>query len=56
MAKKSDRINTWLICKECGTQNYVSTRNKVNTPKMEISKYCPVCKKHTDHKSKDKLK
>lgn len=56
MAKKWNRIKFWLRCSECGTQNYVTERNKLNTQKMEMNKYCKVDKKHTLHKTKEKLK
>ncbi len=56
MAKKWHRILFWFICKNCGRQNYVSERNKLNTPKIELRKYCPQCKSHQLHKNKDKLK
>ncbi|MEF2174946.1 MAG: 50S ribosomal protein L33 [Candidatus Absconditabacteria bacterium] len=56
MAKKGARILTALRCAECGTQNYVTNRNKLNTAKLELKKYCKMDKKHTIHKSKDKLK
>lgn len=56
MAKKGNRILSWMICSECGRQNYVTDRNKLTTAKLLLSKHCKDCKKHTDHKSKDKLK
>lgn len=56
MAQKGPRIVTWLLCKECNRQNYATERNKTNTAKLELKKHCPQCKKHTNHKSKDKLK
>jgi large subunit ribosomal protein L33 len=37
----------------CGEENYIGTRNKrKHTEKMEIQKYCPVCRKKTVHKEK----
>lgn len=46
-----------LQCSECGRMNYVTTRNKLNTPtKLQLRKYCPQCRKHTLHKEKQKLK
>jgi large subunit ribosomal protein L33 len=50
-----------LVCKNCGSQNYATTRNKVNMDtkgkgKLEIKKYCSTCKKHELHKEKTKLK
>jgi len=50
-----------LICKSCKSQNYTTTRNKVNMDtkgkgKLEIKKYCKKCKSHQLHKEKTKLK
>jgi len=40
-----------LQCTECKDKNYSSTKNKKNTPdKLELSKYCRRCRKHTLHK------
>ncbi len=52
MAKKNEnRANITLKCPKCGEQNYRVQKNKKNDPeRMEISKYCPRCKCHTDHK------
>ena len=52
MAKKNEnRGNITLKCPECGNQNYRLEKNKKNDPeRMEISRYCPVCRKHTMHK------
>lgn len=56
MAKKSTRVLVGLICKECGSQNYVTERNKTNTPEpLVLRKYCKVCKKKVEHKEKKKL-
>lgn len=56
MAKKWNRIKFGLRCVECGTQNYVSERNKLNTQKLEMRKYCRIDRKHTLHKTKEKMK
>ena len=38
-------------CTECKNRNYDSFKNKRNDPdRLELKKYCPVCKKHTVHK------
>ncbi len=56
MAKKSTRVLFGLVCTECGTMNYVSEKSKINTQEpIALTKYCPVCKKHTEHKEKKKL-
>ena len=52
MAKKGDkRMMVVLSCSVCGSRNYYTERNRVNTPsKLEESKYCRACRKHTPHK------
>ncbi|ABK98297.1 50S ribosomal protein L33 [Pelobacter propionicus] len=40
-----------LGCTECKQRNYTTTKNKKTTPaKLEFSKYCRFCRKHTPHK------
>jgi len=40
-----------LACSECKNRNYTTTRNKKTmTEKLELSKFCPSCRKHTAHK------
>lgn len=40
-----------LACTECKNRNYVTTKNKKNTPdRIELKKYCKFCKTHTIHK------
>ena len=40
-----------LACTECKQRNYTTTKNKKITPeKLELSKYCRFCRKHTPHK------
>ncbi len=57
MAKKGPRQFYGLKCSECSSFNYITQRNKVNTPdKLELNKYCKVCKKHTKHTEVKKLK
>lgn len=56
MAKKGSRVLVGLICEVCGSQNYVTEKNKVNTTEsIKLKKYCPHCKKRTIHKEKKKL-
>ncbi|MBI5614440.1 50S ribosomal protein L33, partial [Candidatus Gottesmanbacteria bacterium] len=51
MAKKEQRILLAFVCSVCKSQNYISNRSKLNTPeKLHLNKYCPTCKKHTEHK------
>ncbi|OGX32414.1 MAG: 50S ribosomal protein L33 [Omnitrophica WOR_2 bacterium RIFCSPLOWO2_12_FULL_46_30] len=40
-----------LECSICKNRNYTTTRNKKkNQDKLSISKFCPFCRKHTEHK------
>ncbi|MCK4464031.1 MAG: 50S ribosomal protein L33 [Candidatus Omnitrophica bacterium] len=40
-----------LQCVECKNRNYSSTKNKKQNPgRLELSKFCKFCKKHTVHK------
>lgn len=56
MAKKGSRQLIGLVCEECRRQNYVVTKNKVNTTgALKLNKYCGHCKKHTPHKETKKL-
>ena len=51
MAKKDQRELMAMVCSVCKHQNYISVRNKINTPeKISLKKYCRHCKKHTIHK------
>lgn len=56
MAKKDQRELFAFVCTVCKSQNYVSNRNKINTPeKLKMRKYCRQCRKHTEHKESGKL-
>jgi large subunit ribosomal protein L33 len=40
-----------LQCQECKQINYYSTKNKKTIKeKIELKKYCTLCKRHTRHK------
>ena len=40
-----------VITLECKRRNYTTEKNKRNnTDRLEMSKYCKFCKKHTTHK------
>jgi large subunit ribosomal protein L33 len=40
-----------LACTECRRRNYSSTKNKKKTTeRLEMSKFCPFCRKHTAHR------
>jgi len=54
---KTNRELVALVCKNCKSQNYISSRNKVNMEeKLAIKKFCKKCKKHIEHKESSKLK
>ena len=45
------RIKVVLACSECKQRNYNTNKNKKNDPdRLEMSKYCRFCRKHTSHK------
>lgn len=44
------RVKVTLRCNECKQRNYNTMKNKKNSPdRLKMSKYCPFCKKHTEH-------
>ena len=45
------RVNILLACTECKRRTYATVTNKNNTTgRLEVKKYCPWCKKHTEHR------
>ncbi|PNQ05903.1 50S ribosomal protein L33 [Mesotoga sp. SC_NapDC3] len=52
MAKKTkgNKVLVTLKCPECGTRNYYRFKNRQKKYKLDTSKYCPKCRKHTEHK------
>jgi len=58
MAKKGNRILFLLECNVCKERNYITEKNKVNTPEKfaELNKFCKRCNKHTSHKEVQRLK
>ena len=38
-----------LECKTCKERNYTTTKKKTQD-KLTLSKYCPRCRKHVEHK------
>lgn len=45
-----------MICQVCKSQNYLTSKNKLeNKEKLLLKKYCNTCKKHTEHKETEKL-
>ena len=56
MARKGSRVLIGLVCEVCGSQNYTTEKNKVNTTEpLKLSKYCRACRKRSPHKEKKKL-
>jgi large subunit ribosomal protein L33 len=48
---RGNRVILQLECTVCKERNYSTTKNKRTTPdKLEFSKYCKRCRKHTNHK------
>ena len=40
-----------LVCTECLSRNYTTTKNKtIQKERMEVMKHCKKCNKHTLHK------
>lgn len=39
-----------LVCTECLSRNYVVTKKKGSSERIEARKFCPRCKRHTIHK------
>ena len=51
MAKSDVRPKITLACVECKNRNYITRKNRRNDPdRIELKKFCPTCKKHTEHK------
>ncbi|NLG52311.1 MAG: 50S ribosomal protein L33 [Chloroflexi bacterium] len=51
MAKKENRIVITLSCTECKGRTYTTEKNRKNDAgRIELMKYCPVCRKHTEHR------
>lgn len=45
------RENITIACTECKQRNYETSKNKRNNPdRIEMSKFCKFCGKHTVHK------
>ncbi len=54
MAKSKKKCETvFLVCKEGGDYNYTLKR-KPGGEKLSLKKYCPHCRRHTDHTEKKK--
>jgi large subunit ribosomal protein L33 len=45
------RVKVVLICEECLSRNYTTTKNdSKNNERIELKKYCKNCNKYTIHK------
>jgi large subunit ribosomal protein L33 len=45
------RDTIMLQCADCKRRNYSTTKNKKKTTeRLELSKFCPFCRKHVSHK------
>ena len=45
------RVIITLECQQCRNRNYSTTKNKrANAEKLELSKFCRRCRKHTSHR------
>ena len=45
------RVKVTLACSECKQRNYNTMKHKKTDPdRLEMTKYCRFCKKHTAHK------
>ncbi|MFN8521812.1 MAG: 50S ribosomal protein L33 [Chloroflexota bacterium] len=51
MAKKADRQLVTLSCGDCKDRTYHTQKNRKNdTERLALAKYCPRCRKHTEHR------
>ncbi|SDL51452.1 50S ribosomal protein L33 [Tessaracoccus oleiagri] len=53
MAKKGAdvRPKITLACTECKERNYITKKNRRNTPdRLELKKFCPRCRVHQVHR------
>ncbi|MGO1511378.1 MAG: 50S ribosomal protein L33 [Actinomycetaceae bacterium] len=53
MATKSADIRPkiTLACENCKSRNYITKKNKRNTPdRLELQKFCPRCNSKTGHR------
>jgi large subunit ribosomal protein L33 len=44
------RIRVSLVCSECESRNYSTTRKPERSGQLNFKKFCPTCNKHTVHK------
>lgn len=43
-----------LECPDCSNRNYRTQKEMRGGQKLAIKKFCPYCRKHTEHKEKKK--
>ncbi|MFO7675547.1 MAG: 50S ribosomal protein L33 [bacterium] len=44
------RVQVTFACEQCKNRNYHSGKNKRQSERMKLRRYCPACRKHTSHK------
>jgi len=44
------RVQITMACGECKGRNYSTLKNKKKQERLELKKFCRVCRKHTTHK------
>ncbi|MEK7448632.1 MAG: 50S ribosomal protein L33 [Planctomycetota bacterium] len=49
-------MREWLFleCTKCKNRYYRTSKNNKKPEKLELKKFCPVCREHTPHKEKKK--
>ncbi|MBI4835143.1 MAG: 50S ribosomal protein L33 [Planctomycetes bacterium] len=48
------REGIFLECTKCGDRYYRVTKNSKKTGKLELKKFCRICRSHTVHKERKK--
>jgi large subunit ribosomal protein L33 len=46
----ASRIRVSLVCTECESRNYSTTRKPERSGQLSFKKFCPTCNKHAIHK------
>lgn len=47
---KKEKKKIILMCSECLSRNYVTTKKSGSSERLELMKFCSKCNKHTLHK------
>jgi large subunit ribosomal protein L33 len=51
MAKKEKKSDITLECGDCKNRNYITSKSAgIRNKKLELKKFCPICRRHTVHK------